>query len=490
MESEEEEKINQQKIESQNILSEEEIINSLDMKIYRDRIENLIGKQYSYLFFVYFENIYHSKIKNKMSLPLTEYLNKENNTNVTFWMQVYKSIKFYSKENLPIIINKYFNLKAEAEFKYIYNESKKYTSAPHKFIDVYIKKMKKANQKKLFELKSKNQNINVFDLHKKQSIFVRAFLSKKTIIRPKLSFLRNQLVMNNPEDEPSELSNKEEEIKRKKERRLQIIKQIHQMKINSIKEVEKANILQNKQKKKYGGIKSRFLDAYNEQGKFFNIINSKSIKKFNHNYLHNNKLSDIEGPTPSSKILRSNSKNSSKTLLYLNTRENYTSRKNLHLNPFSPEEKKFLNHTSHKGYCLKKNLYKNGNKYYNQTKRYTPKNLKALNLFNIDNNIQDKKKNNYKILLTMNNANNERKIKINKYKLKEYLENKNVNSTTNYKNNKKVGINLKKIETNYLIDKLSRKKSREILENLKEQKNDNEGYNNIIYNIFKRTEIL
>ena len=129
MESEEEEKINQQKIESQNILSEEEIINSLDMKIYRDRIENLIGKQYSYLFFVYFENIYHSKIKNKMSLPLTEYLNKENNTNVTFWMQVYKSIKFYSKENLPIIINKYFNLKAEAEFKYIYNESKKYTSA-------------------------------------------------------------------------------------------------------------------------------------------------------------------------------------------------------------------------------------------------------------------------------------------------------------------------------------------------------------------------
>ena len=69
------------------------------MKVYKDRIENLIGKQYSYLFFVYFENIYHSKIKNKMSLPLTEHLDKDNNMNVSFWMRVYKAIKFYSKEN-------------------------------------------------------------------------------------------------------------------------------------------------------------------------------------------------------------------------------------------------------------------------------------------------------------------------------------------------------------------------------------------------------
>ena len=141
MESDEEEKINQKKIQEQNILSEDEIINSLDMTIYKERIENIIGKQYSYLFFVYFENIYRSKIKNKMSLPLTEHLNKENNINVTLWMHVYKAIKFYSKENLPIIIVKYFNLKAELEFKFIYNESKKYTSSPHKFFDVYLKKM-------------------------------------------------------------------------------------------------------------------------------------------------------------------------------------------------------------------------------------------------------------------------------------------------------------------------------------------------------------
>ena len=152
MESDEEEKINQKKIEEQNILSEDEIINSLDMTTYQERIENIIGKQYSSLFFVYFENIYHSKIKNKISLALTEHLNKDNNMNITLWMHIYKAIKFYSKENLPIIIIKYFNLKAEHEFKFIYNESKKYTSSPHKFLDVYLRKMKKANQKKLTEL--------------------------------------------------------------------------------------------------------------------------------------------------------------------------------------------------------------------------------------------------------------------------------------------------------------------------------------------------
>ena len=51
MESEEEEKINQKKIEDQNILTEEEIIDSLDITIYKERIENIIGKQYSYIFF-------------------------------------------------------------------------------------------------------------------------------------------------------------------------------------------------------------------------------------------------------------------------------------------------------------------------------------------------------------------------------------------------------------------------------------------------------
>ena len=119
MESDEEEKINKKNIEEQNILTEDEIINTIDMTLYKERIENIIGKQYSYLYFVYFENIYHSKIKNKITFPLAEHLNKEDFTNNSLWMRIYKSIKFYSRENLPIIITKYFNLKAEHEFKFI-----------------------------------------------------------------------------------------------------------------------------------------------------------------------------------------------------------------------------------------------------------------------------------------------------------------------------------------------------------------------------------
>ena len=334
MESDEEEKINQKKIEEQNILSEDEIINSLDMTTYQERIENIIGKQYSSLFFVYFENIYHSKIKNKISLALTEHLNRDNNMNITLWMHIYKAIKFYSKENLPIIIIKYFNLKAEHEFKFIYNESKKYTSSPHKFLDVYLRKMKKANQKKLTELKSSNHNMEVFNLYntnKRQSTFLRTFLSKKTIIRPiRAPQVKKEYSMMPKEEEHSEASNKEIEIKNKKERRLQIIKQIHQLKINSIKEVEKANMLQNKQKKKYGGIKSRFLDAYNEQGRFLRIINSKSTRKLAHKNLYKNKLTDFEGVNLSTKRINNYSKISSKTALYLNTKENnYSSKKNL-----------------------------------------------------------------------------------------------------------------------------------------------------------------
>ena len=324
MESDEEEKINQKNIEEQNILTEDEIINTIDMTLYKERIENIIGKQYSYLYFVYFENIYHSKIKNKITFPLAEHLNKEDFTNNSLWMRIYKSIKFYSRENLPIIITKYFNLKAEHEFKFLYNESKKYTNTPHKFFDVYIKKMKKANKKKLNELQAKNPNMNIFDINRKQSIFIKTFLSKKTLFRPKLSLIKNHLNIKSQEDEHSELSNKEEEIKNKKEKRRQIIKQIHQLKINSIKEVEKANILQNKQKKKYGGIKSRYMDHYTEQEKFFQIINSNSSRKINNNNYYNSKISDFEFTNHSSKKMINNSKNSSKTFLYLNTNSKNT----------------------------------------------------------------------------------------------------------------------------------------------------------------------
>ena len=491
MESDEEEKINQKKIEEQNIFSEDEIINSIDMKVYKDRIENLIGKQYSYLFFVYFENIYHSKIKNKMSLPLTEHLDKDNNMNVSFWMRVYKAIKFYSKENLPVIITKYFNLKAEQEFKFLYNESKKYTSTPYKFFDIYLKKMKKANQKKLSELKAINPNFNnIFNLNKKQSFFIKSFLSKKTVISPKLSFIRNQINVFNQEDEHSELSNKEEEVKKKKELRLQIIKQVHQLKINSIKEVEIANMFQNKQKKKYGGIKSRFLDIYNEQGKLLQIINSRSSKKITHNNFSINKLTDFERTNLSTKRFNNISKSSNRTALYLNTRGNYNSRKNLNLNLFFPEEKKGLNYTNRNNKSLKKNYKTNKIKFNNIIgKGYTPKNLKALNFFLVDNNNEIQKKNENRILLTSSNINKNRKLKINKFKMKEYSKNKKLDAKDN-KKNKKINFNLRKTGTDNLIEKLDKERNKEMLENLRLQKKEKGEYNNIVYNIFKRTEIM
>jgi hypothetical protein len=274
-------------------------------------------------------------------------------------------------------------------------------------------------------------------------------------MRPKLSLYRNNLNFNNNnfEDEHSELSNKEEEIKNKKERRLQIIKQIHQLKINSIKEVEKANILQNKQKKKYGGIKSRFLNIFIEQEKFFKIINHNLSRKITYNNInYNYQKTEFDRINNSSKRIFNNSKSSNKNLLYLYTKENYTSRKNLKFDL----NKRRINSS-------KKNI--NRNKFYNGilSKGYIPKNLKALNYFLVDKN---------------NNNNN-------KIKKNEYIKN---HSNSNY-TKKNSGLNLKKIDTNNLIKKINKKRNKEILENLKKQKDDNEGYNNIIYNIFKRTEI-
>jgi len=481
MESDEEEKINQKNIEEQNILTEDEIINTIDMTLYKERIENIIGKQYSYLYFVYFENIYHSKIKNKITFPLAEHLNKEDFTNNSLWMHIYKSIKFYSRENLPIIITKYFNLKAEHEFKFLYNESKKYTNTPHKFFDVYIKKMKKANKKKLNELQAKNPNMNIFDINRKQSIFIKTFLSKKTLFRPKLSLIKNNLNIKSQEDEHSELSNKEEEIKNKKEKRRQIIKQIHQLKINSIKEVEKANILQNKQKKKYGGIKSRYMDHYTEQEKFFQIINSNSGGKINNNNYYNRKISDFDITNHSSKKMINNSKNSSKTFLYLNTNSKNTY-KNIRRNFNLTEEKKSKIFNKYNIYNSNKNIRKN--KYNNELfmKRFIPKNLKGLNFFQINTN------------LASDYINNKRRIKINKSKISELskeLKDKKINLSTNYRkklstpNRNNLGIN----ENINLIERLNKKRNDDFLHNLKNRQKGNKEYNNIIYNIFKQTEV-
>ena len=275
------EEVTEKKINNKVILTEEEVLKTINMTLYKERIENIIGRNYSYLFFDYFDIIYHSKIKNKISDPLNFVLNKTNKKENSLWMNIYKSIKFYSKENLPIFITKYFWLKANIEFKYIYNESKKYTKNTSKFIDIYIKKMKKNNDKKLNDLKSKNNELdNIFKINSKNN-FIRNLSINKSLLKKKKSDKINLFnKFNNNEGHSDSSTKEEEEIKHKKEMRTQIMRQIHQLKIKAIKEIEKTNNIQNKQKKKYGGIKSRFLNFFGKQNNYLTKTTFQSSKKF------------------------------------------------------------------------------------------------------------------------------------------------------------------------------------------------------------------
>ena len=212
MENDDEEEIDETKVRNEDVLSEEEILETLDITSYRERIENILGRQYSYLFFVYFDNIYRSKIRNKISASLNEHLHLSN-TEDSVWMKIFKSIKFYSKENVPILVAKYFNLKAEVEFKFIYNESKKYTNNPSKFIDVYIKKMKKINYKKFKELNPNISNKDIFDPQSKR-FHLKSFFTKKSILRGRIKQSHNHIQAN--DEEHSDSSTKEDDIKNKK----------------------------------------------------------------------------------------------------------------------------------------------------------------------------------------------------------------------------------------------------------------------------------
>ena len=213
MENDGEEEIEEMKVRNEDVLSEEEILEALDMTSYRERIENIIGRQYSYLYFIYFDNIYRSKIRNKISASLNEHLNLPNHTEDSVWMKIFKSIIFFSKENVPLLITKYFNLKAEVEFKFIYNESKKYTNYSNKFIDVYIKKMKKINYKKFKELNPNISNKDIFDPQSKR-FHLKSFFTKKSILRGRIKQSHNHIQAN--DEEHSDSSTKEDDIKNKK----------------------------------------------------------------------------------------------------------------------------------------------------------------------------------------------------------------------------------------------------------------------------------
>lgn len=473
-----EEEINEGKIKNKDILTEDEVLETIDMTTYKERIENILGRNYSYLFFGYFDNYYYSKTKNKISEALNQYLKKKNQIEDSLWMNIYKSIKFYSKEKIPILITKYFSLKAEIELKFIYNESKKYTNKTNKFIDVYIKKMKKYDNKKFNDLKLKNAGLdNVFNLSLKSSTFIRNFMNKKSILKSKKSTKTN-LLYNNNEEAQSDSSTKEEEIKHKRQVRTQIMKQIRQLKINTMKEVEKANNLQSKQKKKYGGIKSRFLDAFNKQQKLLKLINFTLNKKINNNIINN--FNSYKEDELSKNSIRKKSDSSSKfsyskkNSKLLTEEKSNNSNNYYYLNTLTLSNRKERN--NHRNILRNNKTNYEGSSKYN----YSNKSNRKVSLFTLDFNYKNstkkatKTKNLFKILNKNGND-------INKLKLSANLNNK-------YNLRPKSSLIRKKADTKLFLNKLEKKRNKEFLDNLLFRKNTNDVYSNKIYELFKKTQ--
>ncbi len=473
-----EEEINEGKIKNKDILTEDEVLETIDMTTYKERIENILGRNYSYLFFGYFDNYYYSKTKNKISEALNQYLKKKNQIEDSLWMNIYKSIKFYSKEKIPILITKYFSLKAEIELKFIYNESKKYTNKTNKFIDVYIKKMKKYDNKKFNDLKLKNAGSdNVFNLSLKSSTFIRNFMNKKSILKSKKSTKTN-LLYNNNEEAQSDSSTKEEEIKHKRQVRTQIMKQIRQLKINTMKEVEKANNLQSKQKKKYGGIKSRFLDAFNKQQKLLKLINFTLNKKINNNIINN--FNSYKEDELSKNSIRKKSDSSSKfsyskkNSKLLTEEKSNNSNNYYYLNTLTLSNRKERNNY--------RNILRNNKTNYEGSSKYnySNKSNRKVSLFTLDFNYKNstkkatKTKNLFKILNKNGND-------INKLRLSANLNNK-------YNLRPKSSLIRKKADTKLFLNKLEKKRNKEFLDNLLFRKNTNDVYSNKIYELFKKTQ--
>ena len=307
---EEEDAIPEKVLNSNNMLSEDEKLDCIDMTPYKERINNILGTKYSYYFFQCFDFVYNKKEVYKITSILSEFLTKANRKGDSPWMIIYKSIKLYSGKNLPIFVNKYLHQRAEVECKYILSESKKHTPHTSKFIAVYLRKMKNFNRKKMeechkvysedyFEVKSKNRFKN--------------FMARKTILN--VNFMKMQSIKkpgkNLNQNDVNYDSLREKEIKEKQLRHKEIMIQIHRLRINSMKEVEKSNNLQTKQKKKYGNIKSRYLDIFSNTN---NKDKSSCIKIINNNANNNH----------SRRLYSAQNKNKNKIFRELNFRRNKT----------------------------------------------------------------------------------------------------------------------------------------------------------------------
>ena len=284
--------------------------------------------------------------------------------------------------------------------------------------------MKRYDFKKLNESMNLKQN-NIFDTNLKRSLFFKNFVSKKTILRPKKSPKMNKVSMN---EDNSDSSTKEEEIKHKKHLRTEIMKQIHRLKIKSIKEVEKANNIQNKQKKKYGKIKSRFLDVFTKQQKYTNILNSKSNNKLNYNIYRNfnfHKSKEEDDNFPSSQRIK-NSINNSK-LSYLYSKDFNYSKKNSKL--FSDDKNisnnnyYFYTNTQSHSNRISKSSFRNSLGSGNKLKLpgFSAKNSNnsknKVSLFNLDLKYKNNAINEYKLFSFSNSKKNDiNKIKISEHK--------------------------------------------------------------------------
>ena len=129
-----------------------------------------------------------------------------------------------------------------------------------------------------------------------------------------------------------------------------------------------------------------------------------------------------------------------------------------------------------RGFSAKSKKKKNLNTYDMNNKNCTPNKIKSMS--------------NLKVLLISNNKYSNKNIKLNKFKEKSKYNRLNTFSNIKNEKSKKTGLNMKPNNTGIIIKNLEQKRKIELLENLKVQKDENEGYNNIIYNIFKRTEIF
>lgn len=448
------------------------------MSDYKERIDRIVGRKYSNLFFYYFIDIYHCKIISKISDPLNDYLHKYENKGESLWMKIYKSIITYSKDHVPLLISKYFYYVADKEYKYIYMQSKKYTQYPNDFIDLYLEKMEKYHEKKLREnqLAHNHHNMN----RHSNIINLRSFFAKRSLRSKKFS-LRDLGKESKRTNENSDSSGKDELIKSKKRIKTEIQLQIHQLKLDSIREIQEMNKFQNKQRKKYGNIKSRFMEIYKEQKDFYNYLNTESMeKKINHhsnkNNLKNNSIMTLPKMNKSQQNLKYASDISKFILANMNQisyiKKNSYDPDKFYLNFLYKEKKKNLHDIKY----IKTQI--NKDKESRKISKYQDRN--KMNLFMNSNSINNNKNINQKFFSGKKNKNKKESLKL------KITNNWNFKLSDKYNIRSKSGANYQKQDTEKLIEQIERKKNKKLFNDLMKSKDNKDSYRTTLFRLFEQ----